>query len=273
MDTRKDALQLAASAAIGALAMYLMDPDRGRRRRARLGNAMTDLPHRMRPEAGLLPHARRGHRLDLDLQESMPHSTGGVGLLSLLAGAAAAAYAWRRFGSGQGAADSRIEVSQSIEIDAPMETVFDLWSNYENFPRFMSNVEEVRPLGGRRSHWVVKGPAGSRVEFDSVLVTSERPRLLRWNSEPDSQVQHEGMVRLEPSGHGTRATVHMGYRPPAGALGHAVASLFGRNPDQELADDLRRMKAFIETGVPASDAAQRPGQTPLMTSEQAGARL
>jgi uncharacterized membrane protein len=48
----------------------------------------------------------------------------------------------------------------------------------------------------------------------------------------------------------------MSYNPPAGVVGHAVASLFGRDPKQDLDADLMRMKSFIETGVAPHDAAQ-----------------
>ena len=49
----------------------------------------------------------------------------------------------------------------------------------------------------------------------------------------------------------------MRYLPPAGVLGHAVATLFGSDPKQEMDDDLMRMKTFIETDNPPHDAAIR----------------
>lgn len=272
---KRDPLQLATGAAIGALAMYLMDPQRGRARRAEIGDTVSDLAQRAMPDDGMRMHEEhtyqpyRRHDVDVEHYETSHRGSRGPGLLPLISGLGLAAYAWQRYSSQQGT-DGRIDVSHSIHIDAPPETVFDLWSNYENFPYFMRNAEEVRPLDGNRSHWVVKGPMGSRVEFNSMLVSSDRPRLLAWRSEPGSQVDNEGSVRLEPSGTGTRATVQMSYQPPGGGLGHAVASMFGRNPQQELVEDLQRMKTFIETGRPPSGSAQSAGQMPAMTGEQAG---
>ena len=171
-------------------------------------------------------------------------------------------------GRHAGEADEGIEAQRSIEIAAPPETVYDVWSHYENFPHFMSHVIEVRDLGGDRSHWIVQGPAGSEVEFVSVLTAAERPSRLAWHSEPGSDVDTEGLVVLEPSGAGTRATVRMSWRPPAGGAGKALAMLTGVDPEHALEDDLRRMKQFIERGLPtgeggaaASSAAGSTGST------------
>jgi uncharacterized membrane protein/uncharacterized protein YwbE len=151
-----------------------------------------------------------------------------------------------------------IHLQKTIYIAAPPETVFDLWSNYENFPHFMSNVQKVRDLGNGRSHWIVNGPAGTQVEWDAVLTESRRPEILAWKSEPASPVQHTGRVRFEPADDGTRVNVEMSYSPPAGILGHALASLFNGSPKKQLDEDLLRMKTFIERGVPPHDAA-KPG--------------
>ena len=52
----------------------------------------------------------------------------------------------------------------------------------------------------------------------------------------------------------------MSYNPPGGAIGHAIARLFGADPKSEMDADLARVKAFLESGTPARDAAQ-PAQT------------
>ena len=153
-----------------------------------------------------------------------------------------------------------IDLHKAIEIEAPPETVFDIWTKYENFPHFMSHVLEVRDLGGQRSHWVVKGLADARIEWDAVLTECTRPTALAWRSEPGAAVEHNGAVHFEPSARGTRVTVRMAYRPPA--LGHGLAIFFGNDPKQELDEDLMRMKNFIESSIRPHDAAQpaAPGQ-------------
>ena len=157
---------------------------------------------------------------------------------------------------GMGGSQDGIEVQKTIHVAAPVDKVFAFWAEYENFPRFMTKVRDIG-VAGNRSHWVVRGPAGIDVEWTSELVQMEPDSLIEWRSTPDSQVMHEGEVRFEPIGDdGTRVTVRLCYVPPAGALGHAVASLFGADPKSDMDADLMRMKSMIETGHAPHDAAQ-----------------
>ena len=143
------------------------------------------------------------------------------------------------------------EAERTIDIAASPDVVFDVWSRYENFPHFMSQVTEVRDLGQNRSHWIVQGSEGQDVEWDSLLTASERPHRLAWRSEPNASIDHEGIVLLEPAGKGTRATVRLFWRPPPSASGDTVAVLSAADSERLLEDDLHRMKEFIERGLPA----------------------
>jgi uncharacterized membrane protein len=153
-------------------------------------------------------------------------------------------------GTGRG-----IAVRKTLHVEAPVERVFAFWTDYQNFPRFMHNVREVQ-VREDLSHWVVAGPAGVPVEWNARLVEVEPNAFLRWRSVFASAVKHEGFVRFEPTGAGTRVTVHLRYVPPGGAFGHAVARLFGADPKSEMDADLMRMKSMIETGRPPHDAAR-----------------
>lgn len=120
----------------------------------------------------------------------------------------------------------------------------------------MSNVLEVRDLGDRRSHWVVKGPAGTHFAWNAVLTEHSRPSRLAWESEPGAEVEQSGSIRFEPFHNGTRVTVRMTYRPPAGAVGHALASLLGKDPKRQMDEDLTRMKSLVERGAMAQAGAR-----------------
>lgn len=142
-----------------------------------------------------------------------------------------------------------MRVRKGIQIHAPVEEVYTLWSNFENFPRFMSNVDAIHNQGNNRSHWVVKGPAGTKVEFDAIETQNIPNELIAWETTPNSQVKHQGQVRFRESGQdSTQVYVNMSYTPPAGVAGAAVAALFGKDPKSEMDSDLARMKSLLEKG-------------------------
>jgi uncharacterized membrane protein len=153
--------------------------------------------------------------------------------------------------------DKTIDFEKTVHIDAAPDEVFEQFANYENFPRYMSHVVEVRDLGRRRSHWTVKGPAGSEFQWNSVLTEQSKPNRLAWRSEAGAEIPNSGSIQFERHRGGTLVTVRMCYSPPAGALGHAFALLLGADPKSQMDDDLARMRAFIERGAIPRDAAQQ----------------
>lgn len=148
-----------------------------------------------------------------------------------------------------------VPVEKTIRIAAPVEEVFAYWRNLENFPQWMSHVREVRYMGDDRFHWVVDGPAGVPIEWDSELLNVVENREMTWRSVEGSEVQHTGRVRFEPDGDATRVHVQLCYAPIGGVIGHYVAKAFGVDPKSEMDDDLQRLKSLIETGRPPRDAA------------------
>ncbi|WP_296948769.1 SRPBCC family protein [uncultured Massilia sp.] len=155
--------------------------------------------------------------------------------------------------------DQPVDVEQSVHIDAAPEDVYDLWTDYEHFPRFMSHVVEVRDLGRRRSHWVVKGPGGSHFSWNAVVTEQSRPHRLAWRSEPGAEIPQSGSIAFAPQRGGTLVTVRMSYTPPAGAIGHGLATLLGADPQSRLAQDLAAMKSFVERGALPHGGVRPPG--------------
>ena len=155
-----------------------------------------------------------------------------------------------------------IEIQKTISIDVPVDRVFDYWSHPQNFPDFMTHVREVRRIGDGLYHWTVGGPAGLLVEWDAGITDLDFNKLLAWKSLPGAIIEQEGVTRFSSNpDDSTRIDVKMSYNPPAGALGHAIAELFGVDPKHEMDDDLMRMKSFIETGVYPHDAARHARAT------------
>jgi uncharacterized membrane protein len=151
-----------------------------------------------------------------------------------------------------------VAIQKTINIEAPVEEVFEFWIQHENFPAFMRNVREVNKIGENRYHWRVAGPAGINVEWDGEINRVIPNQLITFRSLPKSIIEQSGTIRFDPiSDSDTRVDIKMSYNPPAGALGHLVAMLFGADPKSDLDEDLMRMKALIETGHVPHDAARK----------------
>jgi uncharacterized membrane protein len=178
----------------------------------------------------------------------------GVGLT-----ARAATNAELRRLTGIGGGRRAVDVQKTITVDAPVEDVFAFWSEYSNFPKFLSRVLDIRDSSRPgQSHWTVAGPAGTPVEFDTEVSTMVPNQVLGWRTIEGSPVAHAGLVRFEPAGDGrTRVHIRMSYNPPLGWIGHGVAAAFGADPKTSLDADLVRLKTLLETGRVARDAAQR----------------
>jgi uncharacterized membrane protein len=139
-----------------------------------------------------------------------------------------------------------VDIQKTLHIDAPLEQVYAFWSNYENFPLFMSHVREVEDLGEGRSRWRVSGPGGVPIEWNAILTQQGFNEVIAWRSEPGSMLENAGIIRFAPAGIGTRVDLRFCYHPPAGGAGQAVAELLGSDPRAKLNEDLGRMKALLE---------------------------
>jgi uncharacterized membrane protein len=169
--------------------------------------------------------------------------------------------------------DRSIPVERSITVWRQPEEVYNFWHNFENLPRFMNHLDAVQTIDARRSHWVAKGPAGRKVEWDAEIIDDRPNELISWRSIEGSDVWTAGTVRFvrSPDGQGTEVHVHLHYAPPGGVLGMTVAKLFGEEPSMQLKEDLLRFKQVMEVGeVVRSEGSlfearlrnQRPAQPP-----------
>lgn len=154
-----------------------------------------------------------------------------------------------------------IKIVRSVTVARPPEELYHFWRDFENLPRFMKRLKEVRVQDERRSHWVVTGPAGRKIAWDAEIINEEPGHLIGWRSLPGADIGNAGSVRFSPApgGRGTEVKVTLEYDPPAGALGAAFAALFGEEPGQQAAEDLKRFKQIIETGELATTHGQPAG--------------
>jgi uncharacterized membrane protein len=139
--------------------------------------------------------------------------------------------------------------THSIVVLATVGDVYQIWANFENFPRFMKYIKSVTLTGDspRTSHWVMAGPLGVDIEWDADTTRLDENERVAWNSKDNSAVKTSGQVLFREVGpNETEVTVTLLYDPPAGAAGEALAGLFA-NPEKRVKDDLERFKQHVES--------------------------
>jgi uncharacterized membrane protein len=162
----------------------------------------------------------------------------------------------RLLGIGGGQA---LTLHKTMEIAAPLEEVYLFWNQFENFPAFMKSVHEVRTHGDRkRSHWTLRGPAGTRLHFDAERTLHIPNQVLAWKTVPGSALRHSGQIKFFPGSHGgTKIELELSYSPPAGIVGLEFAKLLGIEPKKRVEESLYQMKQIIEQGPSPRQARSR----------------
>ena len=145
--------------------------------------------------------------------------------------------------------DRSIRIEQQITVGRPREECYRTWRSFESLPRFMTHLRRVEITDAKRSHWVASGPAGTEVEWDAEIVNDVPNERIAWRSVGDADVDSAGTVEFDEAAASgvTVVRVKMNYRPPAGIVGDAVAKLLGEDPENQIADDLRRFKWIVES--------------------------
>jgi uncharacterized membrane protein len=163
--------------------------------------------------------------------------------------------------------DGTLRLTKTLTINCSPEQVYGFWRDFQNLPRFMSNLESVQVTDGKRSHWVAKGPAGKRLEWDAET-TEDRPNeMIAWRTTGQADVQHSGSVRFRraPGDRGTIITVEMEFDSMAASLMGRLASALGQSPEQLIAEDLRHLQQILEAGEIITTEGQPAGR-PSSTS-------
>lgn len=145
---------------------------------------------------------------------------------------------------------SAVEARSAITVNASPDAAYAAWRDFEALPAFMYHLKSVQVTADGCSRWVAKAPLGTTVEWDAEIAEDVPGERIAWRSAEGASVENAGTVRFRPApgGRGTEIHVELRYEPPLGAVGAVVAKLFGEEPNQQLADDLRRFKQLLETG-------------------------
>src|SRR6185503_1615898 len=163
-----------------------------------------------------------------------------------------------------------VRVEEGIVVRKTAAELFRLWCDLETMARVFRHVERVECGPSRRSHWVVKGPIGTTLEWDAEVINEVENQVIGWQSLPGSDVDCAGSVHFEPLGDGaeTEVRVVLRYDPPGGKLGALLASALGADPAKTIAEDLARFKRQVESGlVPTKDDVQLASEQSFPASD------
>jgi uncharacterized membrane protein len=131
-------------------------------------------------------------------------------------------------------------VEQSVEVEVPVRTAYNQWTQFEEFPRFMEGVESVAQLDDTRLHWVAE-IGGERREWDATITEQIPDERVAWKGEGGPS----GVVTFHRLGDDrTKITVQMDYEPEG--FKETVGSMVGSD-SRHVAGDLERFKEFIES--------------------------
>jgi uncharacterized membrane protein len=133
-------------------------------------------------------------------------------------------------------------IEKSIEVGVPVHTAYNQWTQFEEFPRFMEGVEEVRQLDDTHLHWRAK-VGGKETEWDAVITEQVPDERIAWTN--TSGARNAGVItfhKLDPQK--TKLMLQLDYEPE-GAMENIGSALgvVGRRVE----GDLERFKEFIES--------------------------
>jgi uncharacterized membrane protein len=136
----------------------------------------------------------------------------------------------------------RLVFEDSIEIQAPVQEVYRRFSDFTRFPDFMSNVNEVRPTGENRYHWVAR-IFGIKQEWDAEVTEREQNRRLAWRNV--NGASNQGTVSFNDTTTGnTLVRLRLEYTPPAGKAGEMLDNLT-KTTQREVHEDLENFRRVV----------------------------
>jgi uncharacterized membrane protein len=133
-------------------------------------------------------------------------------------------------------------IEESVEVEVPVRTAYDQWTQFEEFPKFMEGVEQVRQLTDTRVHWVAE-VAGQRREWDADIVEQIPDERIAWCSTEGAK--NSGVVTFHRLGNNKSKVMLQMEFEPEGAM-EQVGDKLGMIK-AKTKSDLKRFKEFIES--------------------------
>jgi uncharacterized membrane protein len=148
----------------------------------------------------------------------------------------------------------------SFIVDRPVAQVFAFCADFENFPRFIGALKEVRDTGDGRSHWCASTPSGGTIEWSATTTKFVTNSVIGWQSLSGSPVEAVGLLRFSPEGGSTCVRVAIRYRVCDGTISDALAALVSPRRTEALEAQIRGIDAHLPLTIPALTAMQFEAQ-------------
>jgi uncharacterized membrane protein len=132
------------------------------------------------------------------------------------------------------------KIDESIEVEVPVQTAYNQWTQFEEFPKFMESVERVQQLDDKHLHWTAD-VGGTKAEWDAEITHQEPDRRIAWRA--TSGFPNYGEVTFEPVNGKTRINLNMEFETEG--MKESAGSALGFD-SRQVKKDLERFKEFIE---------------------------
>jgi uncharacterized membrane protein len=133
-------------------------------------------------------------------------------------------------------------IEESIDVNVPVTTAYNQWTQFEEFPRFMEGVESVTQIDDTHLRWVAE-IGGQRNEWEAEIIEQEPDRRVAWRAREGHHTS--GNVRFEPLGDSqARIQVVMEHEPEG--LTETLGSALGAD-SRRVKGDLDRFKELVES--------------------------
>ena len=144
--------------------------------------------------------------------------------------------------SGASRTSTSATIVEDIEVDAPVSVVYNQWTQFEEFPRFMDGVDEVKQLDDTLIHWAAS-IAGKKAEWDAKIIAQEPDKRITWESVDGKSTR--GTVSFEPAGSPQRTRIRLAMTYTADGAAEQIGSAIGLD-ERRVRGDLERFRDLME---------------------------
>lgn len=155
---------------------------------------------------------------------------------------------------------SLLRVAVTVRCDP--QVAYEYWRDFANLPIFMTDVTKITLKSSTESHWEIDLPRGPKVEWDAQIVAERYGEMIAWKSLDNSRIHQAGTIQFKnaPANQGTIVSLSLSYELFGGEITELATKLMLEDPRTLILQNLRRFKAFMETGEIATIEGQSSGR-------------